>query len=85
MKYTNPFFPQSCCFLIEVQLIYNVVLLSALQQSDSVTHMHVYMYIVCVSVCVCVCTFFYLGLSFFLSFFLCLLCVVCSISCLTRD
>ena len=53
MKYTNPFFPQSCCFLIEVQLIYNVVLLSALQQSDSVTHMHVYMYIVCVSVCVC--------------------------------
>ena len=32
-------------FLIEVQLIYNVVLISAVQQSDSVKHMYVYIYI----------------------------------------
>ena len=43
-------FPQSL-FLIEV---YNIVLISVLQQSDSVIHIYVYIYIVCVCVCVCV-------------------------------
>ena len=32
-------------YFIEVQLIYNVVLISAVQQNDSVTHIHVYAYI----------------------------------------
>ena len=32
-------------FLIEVELIYNVVLISAIQQSDSVTHIYILFHI----------------------------------------
>ena len=39
-------------FFIEVQLIYNVGLISAVQPSDSVVYIHV-----CVCVCVCVCVY----------------------------
>ena len=41
---------------IEVELIYNVVLVSSVQQSDSVIHTYIY---VCVCVCVCVCVYIY--------------------------
>ena len=37
---TNSFF-----FLTEVQLIYNVVLISTVQQSDAVIHTYIYIYI----------------------------------------
>ena len=42
-------------FFIEVQLIYNV-LVSGMQQSDSVIYIHIYM---CVCVCVYLCDFFF--------------------------
>ena len=44
------FFPKisvSLFFLIEVQLIYNVVLISAVQQKDSVIHIYVFFFIFC--------------------------------------
>ena len=47
MKYSNLFFSQSCYFLIEAYLLYNVVLMSDSQQSDSVIHVYVCIYTVC--------------------------------------
>ena len=48
-------------------MIYNAVLISAVQQSDSIIHIHIYIHIfVCVCVCVCVCIvriLFHYGLS----------------------
>ena len=45
----NTYFIHFLYFFIEVQLIYNVVLLSSVQHSDSVivihTHTHIYIYI----------------------------------------
>ena len=32
-------------FFIEIELIYNIVLVSSIQQSDSVIHINVYIYI----------------------------------------
>ena len=32
------------CFFIEVQLIYNIMLVSGLQHSDSVIHIYIYIY-----------------------------------------
>ena len=32
-------------FFIEIELIYNIVLISSIQHSDSVTHINVYIYI----------------------------------------
>ena len=43
-------------------LIYNIVLLSAVQQSDSVTHIYV-----CVYICVCVCVYIYMCIYIFCS------------------
>ena len=37
--------PNSFFFLIEIQLIYNVVLITAVQQSDSVIHIYILCYI----------------------------------------
>ena len=48
MKHTNLFFSQWWYFLSEAQLLSNVLLISALQQSVSIIHMYVYIYIVCV-------------------------------------
>ena len=44
----------SFSFFIEISLIYNVVLVSSVQQSDSVIYI-----CMCVCVCVCVCIFFF--------------------------
>ena len=38
------FFLVGWLFLIEVQLIYNVVLISAIQQSDSVIHIYTFFF-----------------------------------------
>ena len=46
MKHTNLFFSQWWYFLSEAQLLSNVLLISALQQSVSIIHMYVYIYIV---------------------------------------
>ena len=43
---------------IEAELIYNVVLMSLAQQSDSVIHTYIY-----ICVCVCVYTFFFIFFS----------------------
>ena len=50
------FFPHWWYFLSEAQLLSNVLLISALQQSDSIIHIYVYINIVCV----CIYTLFYL-------------------------
>ena len=53
------FFSQWWHFLSEAQLLSNVLLISALQQSDSIIHMYVYIYIVCVCVCIYTLIFFF--------------------------
>ena len=56
-----------CLFLIEVQLVYNVALVSAVQKSDSViyihTHTDIYMYVYMYT-----CVYIYMNI-YFLDFF----------------
>ena len=35
-------------FFIEIQLVYNILLISAVQQGDSVVHAYIYIYILCI-------------------------------------
>ena len=42
----KPFLLCVCVCLIEVQLIYNVVFITAIQQSDSVIHIHLFFFMV---------------------------------------
>ena len=60
-------------YFIQVQLIYNVVLISAVQQSDSLIHIHIYMYIYGVLWCLVL----YLSLLAILSLFLGIYIYIC--------
>ena len=61
-KHSNRFFWLLC--FIGVELIYNVVLVSGVQHSDSDIHIYVCMYM-----CVCVCVYIYINIYTHTHFF----------------